>query len=62
MAIAACLRGLTTSDVTYSAYFESINPFEPTSVTNYPIVNVGFFESVPIVAADEWIFYGGHTR
>ncbi|MBY0109490.1 MAG: hypothetical protein K2X90_00015 [Candidatus Babeliaceae bacterium] len=43
------LTWLNNSDVTYSAYFESINPFEPNPVTNYPIVNVGFSESVPIV-------------
>lgn len=45
------LTWLNNLDVTYSAYFESINPFEPTPVTNYPILSVGFFESVPIVAA-----------
>jgi hypothetical protein len=42
------LTWLNNSDVTYSAYFASINPFAPNPVTNYPIVNVGFSESVPI--------------
>ncbi len=35
--------------VTRSAYFDSINPFSATTV--YPIVSVGFFESVPSLAA-----------
>ena len=35
----------------------SINPFSSTTDL-YPIVNVGDFESVPIVARIEWIFYG----
>lgn len=43
------LSWLNSSDITYSAYFSSINPFS--STTPYPIVNVGFLESVPIVAA-----------
>lgn len=38
---------INTALATASAYFESINPFSSTTV--YPIVNVGFFESVPIV-------------
>lgn len=33
---------------TYSAYFETINPFSSTTV--YPIAAIGFFESVPSVA------------
>lgn len=32
----------------YSAYFSSINPFS--STTPYPILAVGFFESVPLIA------------
>ena len=44
------LAWLNNLDPTYSAYFTSINPFEPTPVTNYPILSVGFFESVPILA------------
>ena len=42
------LSWLTNTFPTYSAYFESINPFSSTTV--YPIVNVGFLESASILA------------
>ena len=42
------LTWISQTLATFSAYFESINPFSSTTV--YPIVDVGFFESVPIVA------------
>lgn len=42
------LTWLNNLDPTYSAYFSSINPFSAT--TAYPIIDVGFLESVPIVA------------
>ncbi len=43
------LTWLLTTDGTNSAYFSSINPFSSTTV--YPLIAIGFFESVPIVAA-----------
>ena len=43
------LAWLNSSFPTYSAYFSSINPFSSTTV--YPIVNVGFLESTPVLAA-----------
>jgi len=39
---------------TFSAYFSSINPFSSTTV--YPILDVGFFESACIVAANNGYF------
>ena len=45
------LTWINSSDPTDSAYFDSINPFSPTAPTIYPIVNVGFMLSNPIVAA-----------
>ena len=42
------LAWLNVSQAIYSAYFTSINPFSSTTV--YPIVNIGFFYSVPILA------------
>lgn len=43
------LAWITQPLALFSAYFSSINPFSVTSVD--PIVNIGFFESVPSVAA-----------
>ncbi len=43
------LAWITNPDSTNSAYFSTINPFSSTTV--YPIVNVGFFENSPILAA-----------
>lgn len=42
------LTWITQPLATRSAYFASINPFSTTTV--YPIVDIGFFESVPVVA------------
>ncbi len=48
------LSWITQTLATVSAYFGSINPFS--STTAYPIVAVGFFESVPIVAEQNGYF------
>ena len=45
------LTWIGNADPTYSAYFESINPFSPNPVTVYPVVDIGFCESPPITAA-----------